>query len=271
MAAVGFLSSDLNGTLVHSHTMQEMIRWAFPHEPRRWEEASRAFAQQTQGSLSIVEAFAVAGACSKGLTLRAAIMYSMTGVRFLEGYESLMGFLKRRRLPLAIISTGYTVTLYTMRYATSTVPFRFVCNRLVFSLGGETEPVGEERLEQLVRDFVLRPELRDSPLYEKIQATGEVFLGIRDEAQKAELALQLASEIGIPPKAVAHMGDTMGDSMGILGVARAGGLGIAFNYNKALELFLRKEGARELALGRIRLVDPKGSNAHLEHVIPLLS
>lgn len=271
MAAVGFLSSDLNGTLVHSHTMQEMIRWAFPNEPKRWEEASRAFAGQTQGSLSIAEAFAVAGACSKGLALRSAIMYSMTGVRFLEGYDSLMGFLRSRKLPLAIISTGYTVTLYTIRYASRTVPFKFVCNRLVFALGGEGEPMGEERLEQLVRDFVLRPELRDSALYDDIRATGEVLLGIEDEAQKAEFALQMASQIGIPPQAVAHMGDTMGDSMGILGVARAGGLGIAFNYNQALEFFLRKEGARELALGRIRLVDPKGTNAHLEHVIPLLS
>jgi hypothetical protein len=271
MAAVGFLSSDLNGTLVHSHTMQEMIRWAFPDEPGRWEEASKAFGRQTEGSLSMAQAFAVAGANSKGLPLRAAIMYSMTGVRYLEGYDSFMGFLNSRRLPLAIISTGYTVTLYTIRYATRSVPFKFVCNRLLFALGGEGEPLGEERLEQLVRDFVLRPELREAPLYEEIKATGEVQLGIGDEAQKAEFALHLASEMGIPPKAVAHMGDTMGDSMGILGVARAGGLGIAFNYNRALELFLRKEGALELASGRIRLVDPKGSGADLNHVIPLLS
>lgn len=270
MAAVGFLSSDLNGTLVHSHTMQEMIKWAFPHEPRRWEEASRAFAKQTEGSLSMAEAFAVAGANSRGLPLRAAIMYSMTGVRYLEGYDSFMGFLKRRGLPLAIISTGYTVTLYTIRYATKSVPFNFVCNRLIFAPGESGEPLEEERLEQLVRDFVLRPELRDARLYDEIQATGEVVLAIGDEAQKAELALRLASEMGIPPQAVVHMGDTMGDSMGILGVARAGGLGIAFNYNRALEFFLRKEGAREMALGRIRLVDPKGSCAHLNHVIPFL-
>lgn len=270
MAAVGFLSSDLNGTLVHSHTMEEMIRWGFPQEPRRWEKASEAFAKQTQGKLSMADTFAVAGASSKGLPLRSAIMYSLSGVRFLEGYDSLMGFLRRRGIPLAIISTGYDVTLYTIRYSTRTVPFRFVCNRLLFSLGGKGEPIGEKRLEQLVRDFVLRPELRDAAIYEQIKATGEVLLNIRDEAQKAEFALQMASEMGIPPKAVAHMGDTMGDSLGILGVARAGGLGIAFNYKQALELFLRKEGALELAAGRIRLVDPKGAGADLEHVIPAL-
>jgi len=251
--------------------MQEMIRWAFPAEPRRWEEASSAFLRQTEGTLSMAEAFAVAGAASKGLSLRSAIIYSMSGVRYLEGYHSLMAFLGKSKVPLAIISTGYTVTMYTIRYATRTVPFRFVCNRLLFAPGGSGEPLEEERLERLVRDFVLRPELRDAPLYEEMRATGDVVLGIQQEAQKAEFALRLASEMGFPPEAVAHMGDTMGDSMGILGVARAGGLGIAFNYNQALEMFLRKEGARELALGRIRLVDPKGSGASLEHVIPLLS
>jgi hypothetical protein len=62
----------------------------------------------------------------------------------------------------------------------------------------------------------------------------------------------------------------MGDSLGILGVARAGGLGIAFNYNRALEEFLRGEGRSELDAGRILLVDAKSPRANLQSVLPLL-
>lgn len=271
MANVSFLSSDFNGTLVHSHTMQEMIRWGFPHEPKRLEEAARAFSLQTEGHLSMAETFRIAGELSRGLSLRSAIDYSLSGMRFVQGYDSLMGFLRRRAVHLAIVSTGYTVSMYCLRYATRTVSFGFACNRMLFAPAGNGEPLSEQRLEQLVRKYVLEPQVRDDPVYDRILATGQVELGIEDEAQKATLALKMAAELGIGPAAVAHMGDTMGDSMGILGVARAGGMGIAFNYNAALEEFLRREGAREMSLGRIVLVDPKGPKADLEHVIPLLS
>jgi phosphoserine phosphatase len=114
------------------------------------------------------------------------------------------------------------------------------------------------------------PKQSTRPLYRDIQATGDVVLGIEDEEHKARVALDLALELGIPPQEVAHMGDTMGDSGGILGVARAGGLGVAFNYNRALEAFLWENGHDLLASGRVALVDPKGPGADLRHVIPLL-
>lgn len=271
MTSVSFLSSDFNGTLVHSHTMQEMIRWGFPHEPRRWEEAARAFALQTEGRLSMVETFRVAGEMSRGLPLRSALDYNLSCLRFVNGYDSLMSFLRRRALHLAIISTGYTVSMYCLRYATRTVPFSFACNRMLFAPGGRGEPLGEDRIEELVNRYILEPGVREDSTYDRILATGEIEVGIQDEGDKAALALKMAFELGIDPKAVAHMGDTMGDSMGILGVARAGGLGIAFNYNAALEEFLRTEGASEMALGRIVLVDAKSPQATLEHVIPYLS
>jgi hypothetical protein len=47
-------------------------------------------------------------------------------------------------------------------------------------------------------------------------------------------------------------------------------MGIAFNYNRALETFLMEKGEEELRTGRIVLVDPKGGEANLEHVVGLL-
>ena len=269
MSPIRFLSSDLNGTLVHPHTMQEMIRLGFPGEPERFEKAKGAFGLQTQGLLSMDETFRIAGEQTRGLPLRAAIAYAVEHMFFVEGYGALTAFLKERRIALAIVSTGYTVTLHAMRYGTPTPPFLARCNRLLFS-----DPRGrvldEPELEGLVRAYVQDPGRRGQFDYEGIRATGEVVLGIRDEAEKARVALEMAGSLGIPPNEVAHMGDTMGDSMGILRVALAGGLGIAFNYNEALEAFLRKEGRRELDAGRIVLVDPKGSGPDLEHVLPFL-
>ncbi len=269
MSPIRFLSSDLNGTLVHPHTMQEMIRLGFPGEPERFRTAERAFTLQTEGRLSMAETFLIAGEQTRGLPLRAAIAYAVEHMSFVDGYGAFTAFLKERQIGLAIVSTGYTVTLHAMRHTTVTPPFLARCNRLLFS-----DPSGwipdEQELERLVRAYVQDPGRRGQFDYDGIRATGEVVLGIRDETEKARLALEMAGALGIPPHEVAHMGDTMGDSMGILGVARAGGLGIAFNYNEALGAFLQKEGRRELDAGRIVLVDPKGSGPGLERVLPFL-
>ena len=64
------------------------------------------------------------------------------------------------------------------------------------------------------------------------------------------------------------MGDIRGDSGGILGVAQAGGVGIAFNYNEALEDFLKERGSS--ALERIHFVDKKGLRSNLTKIIPIL-
>ncbi len=268
MSLIKLLSSDLNGTLVQPHTMQEMIRAGFPHDPPRYEKARKAFALQTEGRLSMAETFRIAGEQTRGLPLRSAIEYS-TRMPFVAGYASLMGFIERRGIHLAIISTGYTVTLHVIRYATATVPFHARCNRLVFAhRGGQL--VEEAELESLVRQYIQRPGASSEGLYDSIRATGEVVLGITDEGDKARLALEVARSLGVAPTQVAHMGDTMGDSGGILGVARAGGLGIAFNYNQALEAFLLREGRREIDTGHIVLLEPKGPDSNLGKVIPLL-
>lgn len=268
MPLIKLLSSDLNGTLVQPHTMQEMIRVGFPQDLSRYEKARKAFALQTEGRLPMDETFRIAGEQTRGLSLRSAIEYA-TLMPFVAGYASLMGFIERRGIHLAIISTGYTVTLYVIRYATATVPFHTRCNRLVFAHKGGNL-IEEEELESLVREYIQRPGARGDGLYDSIRATGEVVLGIMDEGDKARLALELARSLGVAPTHVAHMGDTMGDSGGILGVARAGGLGIAFNYNKALEAFLLREGRQEIHTGHIVLLDPKGPDSDLAKVIPLL-
>ena len=59
MPPVRLLSSDLNGTLVRPHTMQEMILFAFPGEPERYERARTAFGSQTEGRLSMEETFQI--------------------------------------------------------------------------------------------------------------------------------------------------------------------------------------------------------------------
>jgi phosphoserine phosphatase len=266
---IRFLSSDLNGTLVVPHTMQEMIRRAFPGEPERFARARKVFTAQTEGRLPIEEAFRIAGEQTRGLSLREAIAYASEEMTLMKGYEAFMEFIKEKRIRLAVVSTGYSVTLYTLRYSTPTPPFQMRCNRLLFS-DPHGRILGEEELEDLVRGYFQQSKPLTSRDYDRIRATGDVVLGIEREEDKARFALEMARELGIPPSQVAHMGDTMGDSGGILGVARAGGLGIAFNYNNPLAEFLRKEGSKEMASGRIVLVDPKGPDSDLRHVLPYL-
>jgi hypothetical protein len=199
-----------------------------------------------------------------------AIDYALDHMAFLEGYAAFVQFRSEREIQLAIISTGYSVTLYAIRHGTQTPPFHVHCNRLLFA-DSDDRVLQETELENLVRHYIVDKVARQNPIYDQVLATGQVILGIRDEADKADLALEIARTQGLLEKHVAHMGDTMGDSGGILGVARAGGLGIAFNYNSALEAFLRSNGAAEIKVGRIVLLDAKGSSADLSHVLPLLN
>ena len=133
MPPIELLSSDLNGTLVQPHTMQEMVRFAFPHDPQRYETAKKAFSLQTEGRLGMEETFQTAGEQTRGLSLRAAVDYALDHMAFMDGYGTFTKFLLKDQIHLAIISTGYSVTLYAMRHGTSTPPFHARCNRLLFS------------------------------------------------------------------------------------------------------------------------------------------
>ena len=81
----------------------------------------------------------------------------------------------------------------------------------------------------------------------------------------------MAELLNIHRSAIAHVGDTMGDSAALVEVARNGGLGIAFNYNEPLRTYLEQILKTEKIEGRIEFVDPKGSDADLQNVLELLA
>lgn len=127
------LSSDLNGTLVHQHTMSDMIRLAFPHEPERFEKAKSAFTRQTAGQLSMEETFRIAGPLTKGLRLRTAIEYTLSEIRFIDGFEEFVRTLHQKNIRFVINSTGYSVTTEVIKAVYGPEHIHdAICNRLIF-------------------------------------------------------------------------------------------------------------------------------------------
>ena len=270
MPVIKLLSSDFNGTLVYPHTMQETVRYAFPDEPDRYEEIKTVFKAQTEGKLPMAEAFRSAGRLSKGIALGSAIEYTIREMEPVQGFDRFTDRLQREGIRLLINTTGYSVTLCAFRHHYRLQEIDCRCNRLLFA-GVDGRILDEDELDSLVESYVRETPPPEPNLYTKIKASGQVALGIEDERHKARNALEYARSMGILPSETAHMGDTMGDSGGIMGVAEAGGLGIAFNYNSALEAFLHDRGADFISAGRIVFVDEKGPGANLEHVLPYLT
>lgn len=267
---VQLVSCDLNGTLVHQHTMMDMIRVYFPCEPERYEKAKTAFVRQTSGLLSIKEAFETAGSLTKGLSLRSAIEYVHDEVRFVEGFEKFITSLHEHGIHFVINSTGYSVTTETIKALYGREKIQgVICNRLRF--GWEGDPHGsidEDTLSELVRDYFCGK--RGESLYDEIHAIGEVELGISDEADKPKMLFAIAGKLKVPRTGIAHIGDTMGDSEAIAEVARNGGLGIAFNYNEALKGYLESIVSNEELPGEIILAEPKNETPRLEGLLKLL-
>lgn len=255
---------------MHQHTMMDMIRIGFPGEPERYEQAKTIFNRQTAGLASMKEAFAVAGPLTKGLSLRSAIEYALGEMRYLNGFGEFVSELHRLGILFAINSTGYSVTIETIKSLFGHEKIgAAICNRLVFGwLGNPDSRIGESELAELVKDYV--SDGNRGPDYDEILAVGEVELGIRDENDKADLIFEIADRKGIPRKSVAHMGDTMGDSGGITGVAQKGGLGIAFNYNEALGRYLEDVMESMEFSGKIILADPKGEQSDLRRVLRIM-
>lgn len=267
---VRLFSSDLNGTLVHQHTMMDMIRLGFPDEPRKFTRAKAAFDQQTSGRLSIRDAFDIAGPLTKGLSLRTAIEYAGRQMRFIDGFDSFLQALQHRNIRLVINSTGYTVTGYAIRCMFGAdVIFDLICNRLVFGWKGDPgRVIDESTLEKMVQDYFLGDKI--NTVFDEILAVGKVELKVSDENKKARLIFDLADRLKIPRRQVAHMGDTMGDCRAIIGVAESGGVGIAFNYNQALEDYITNTLTRRQVSGKIILVEPRNMNANLAAVLNAL-
>lgn len=263
------VSSDLNGTLIHQHSMSDMIRLFCSGENFRIADA--VFRKQTSGTATMQEAFGTAGPLTRGLTLRQAIEYVRTHMRFVSGFDEFIAFLRSHDVPLVVNSTGYSVTIYAIQAMLGDTAIQgHLGNILKFGKDGSPDCVLEEaELRQMVFDY-FDPPAAYAQVYDRIQATGDVELGIVDESAKADLVaryvLKNFPSCGLCD--VVHMGDTMGDSGGIAGVASSGGNGIAFNYNETLEAFLRTQSPDVLA--RIHFVDPKSRTADLRHVLPVL-
>ena len=268
---IQLISSDLNGTLVHQHTMMDMIRIGFPDQPERFEQAQEVFSRQTAGETTIAEAFAQAGPLTKGLSLRKAIDYAQAELRFFPGFEALLKTLHQQRKHFVINSTGYTVTteVIKLRFGPEKF-FRVICNQLVFGWEGDPQrSLTNGELMLAIKKYMAG--IASNSQYDEIVATGEVLLGINDEAKKASELFRLAEMLNIPRSAIAHIGDTMGDSAALVEVAMNGGLGIAFNYNEPLRDYLETVLKTANIPGRIKFVDPKGSDADLNQVVNLLS
>ncbi|MBI2573131.1 hypothetical protein HYV86_04690 [Candidatus Woesearchaeota archaeon] len=267
------VSSDLNGTLVHQHTMSDMIRIYLGAE--KFAKAEPVFKRQTSGLATMEEAFGNAGPLTRGLTLRQAIEYTRTNMKYVDGFHEFVGELAQGEIPLIVNSTGYSVSIHAIRAQVGLDKIHGqIGNNLVFGMYGlDSIEINDQDLEGEIRKYFSDPSYATWPIYDCIQATGEVRLGIANEDAKAELlAAYVAQHFpGVQPRQLVHIGDTMGDSGGIVGVARMGGTGIAFNYNAPLETYLRERIATEPHLAnRIHFVDPKGPNSDLRNVLPII-
>ena len=119
-----------------------------------------------------------------------------------------------------------------------------------------------------VEIYFANPEASKDKSYDQIKATGEIELGIINEDAKTKLIIEYAKKyfLELKPNQIIHIGDAMGDSKGIYGIAQKGGLGIAFNYNKTLEEFLKEKIKKEEL--NIKMIDAKGKKSNLKHVLP---
>lgn len=267
---IKLLSSDLNGTLVHQHTMSDMIQLFIGEQ--QYQQANEAFKRQTSGTASMEDAFGIVGPLTKGLTLRQAIEYTRAHMTYVDGFPGFVDTLAQHGIPLVINSTGYSVTIYAIREQIGKFKIHgSIRNFLRFGVNADIgETLTEEELERKVKAYFLDSESVNYPMYDKIQATGAIDLGITDEEAKPRLILEYAVRYfgSVQPSEIAHIGDTMADSGCIYGVAKMGGLGIAFNYNPALERFVKETLASETLPGRMVLVDPKSRTSSLMHVVP---
>ena len=271
---IKLVSSDLNGTLVHQHTMSDMIRLYVGQQ--QFEKANEVFKKQTSGTASMEEAFQNAGPLTKGLTLRQAIEYTKTHMIYVNGFKEFVNSLSKQKIPFVINSTGYSVTIYAIREQIGIEKIHGkIGNFLRFGINGsEIESLSERELESKVRDYFSNPESSRNTIYDSVQATGVIDLGIIDEQAKAKLIQEYvkANFKDIQTSEIVHMGDTMGDSGGIYGVAESGGIGIAFNYNLALQQFLEKKISENPSLKeRILFVNAKSETSDLRQILSLLS
>ena len=195
-------------------------------------------------------------------------------MKYLNGFHEFIDNLYQKEIPFVINSTGYGVTIATIRAQIGKDKIHgSIGNELIFGIDGDSQQeLTTEELEKKVFAYFVNPNTHDDHTYDGIKAIGRVELGIPDENAKATLLQTYAKKHfpEIKPEQMFHMGDTMGDSGGIYGVAEAGGLGVAFNYNSALEVFLKEKISLQPELReRIHLIDRKGKDSDLRNVLDI--
>lgn len=268
--SIKLVSSDLNGTLVHQHTMGDMIRLYKSKE--EFKKAENIFKKQISGFATMEEAFEISGPLFKGITLRQAIEYTQKHMKYMNGFKELLNYLAEKKIPLIINSTCFSVTFYCIQEKFGSDKIHgFIGNNLIFGVNGDqNRKISEKELKEKIRNFFSDANASKNKEYDKIKAIGEVEMGIVNEEAKADLIRQYINKHfkNISINEVAHIGDTMGDSGGIFGIAKSGGLGIAFNYNQELKTFLKKKIETESIKGGIIFIDKKSKNADLQNIIP---
>ncbi len=269
--AIGLFSSDFNGTLVHQHSMSDLIRLYGTAE--NYGKAKRLFDNRIAGKIGVADLLNGLGPLSKGITLRQAIQQVEKELTFVDGFEKFLDFLHNEKVPLVLNSTGYSVTMYALREIYGRKYFdEFICNRLEFGWNADPDrAIEDEELEEMVEAYFRAKKYRSFDSYDNVRATGRVRLAISEESSKTEhLRNYLAARHpDITLDRVVHLGDTMGDSRIIVDIARAGGIGIAFNYNEPLEKYLVKTINRKKLLGTILLLEPKTGSPDLTRLIKL--
>lgn len=270
MKRISLVSSDLNGTLVHQHTMSDMIRLYIGQ--KQYEEADAIFKKQTSGEATIEEAFGIAGPLTKGLTLRQAIEYTQSSMSYVNGFDKLVKFLNNREVPLVINSTGYSVTIYSIAGQLGNNEIHGQIGNILHFVDANGKVLSEQELGFMVKDFIDNPKSKDKSYYDSFKANGKITLGIKDESAKSELIMEYVQNhfSGISPNQILHIGDTMGDSSAILDIARQGGIGVAFNYNPALGKYLREETEKHDIAGEIYYIDPKSENSDLSKLLEVI-
>ena len=271
--AIKLISSDLNGTLVHQHTMSDLIR--LYGQPENFTRAKNLFDDRLAGKITVSKLLNGLAPLSKGITLRNAIEYVENDLEFIKGFDKYIEYLENRNIPLVINSTGYSVTMYTIREIYGQRYFdHFICNKLEFGWNADqNRAVDDDELEELIEAYFRDKKHRKFGSYDDIRATGRVRLTISEESAKTGLLLKYLTVKypGITLDQVVHIGDTMGDSHAIVDIARAGGIGIAFNYNEPLEKHLIEVINTRPLLGTILMIDEKGGAPDLNRVIKTLA
>jgi len=241
---------DVNGVLTPEHTVVELAKLVGSTKKERFDNYSlveKIIEKHTSGQKSLAETFDKLAGRFEGLTLEDMVRHSAR-FKLMPGIHEMAATLIENKLKLAIITTGFDVTvqglndrvlkhitgsLQRRRYSRVKLPYPNVfhpveCNHLTFTADGRHIPSQE----------VLRAINRGTEKYRReLVCDGKIDLLVPENKTKGDRIAEVAQMHRVPLKQVVAVGDSMGDKDMIEKVAMAGGLGLAFNANEPLREF----------------------------------